>query len=135
MIKIIITALFSFVITLAIIFLSLYVRYRLPALSGRIVVEWPVHYKMLVFATEDNVRYLFESQLRGKKLLSLQNGQAFWLSAEDGDKLWPEAPVVMSEKGYTIKAKISAQPLYFGGYAYAKLLSFEKVEGQPYITK
>ena len=50
-------------------------------------------------------------------------------------KLWPEPPLEMSRKNYTIKARFKTYKLLLGGYAKASVISIEKLEENPIIRK
>lgn len=50
-------------------------------------------------------------------------------------KLWPEPPLAMSRKNYTIKARFRTYKLLFGGYGKASVISIEKLEENPIIRK
>ena len=109
------------------------IMYRLPAGKGEIVTEQSVHYKFIEFAGTN--RQFFEELIMQNKTLRLQDKSVWFISKDQRDILWSESPHAMSEKGYTIKVKIKAKKLYFGGYGKATVMSFEKINEQPIISK
>ena len=107
-------------------------RYRLPAARPREVFEGEVHYRMI--DVDFSLRNVYE-QYVGNRPLYLVDSPRFYLRARDKNRLWPESPLTMHEKNYTMKARLSVRPLLFGGYGFARLESLERVDIEPTIQK
>jgi len=72
----------------------------------------------------------------GNKLVRIEGCEALYISKQDYQKLWPESPFKMMEKGYTIEACLRVAPLVFGrGYAKAALISATQISAEPNIKK
>lgn len=116
------------IILLAIIVL----KYRLPANKPKLEYEGEVIYRMIEW--DYGLRVSFESLLRNKKI-HIEASPGLFVSIHNWRKLWPESPIDMMEKQYTIKAKLIAKPLFFGGMSLANVLSVEKITKYPTVIK
>lgn len=119
------------------VFGFIFLRYRL-AYSKLIKGESELKYKMIDIGKGDFIRGSFESLL-GKKRVFLKNKvndiDWLYLNKKDIEKLYPESPLKMKEKKYTMRFKFQAQHLVFGGIGEAKITSFEKINEAPEISK
>jgi hypothetical protein len=109
-----------------------YVVYRIPAGKEKAIFDSEIHYKFLEFNLTN--RQLVE-ELMTNKIVRLQGHPPFYVSARDHAKLWPESPHDMQKAGYTFKAKLRVDPLLFGGYGLAEVISVELIEKNPIISK
>ncbi|NQY38415.1 MAG: hypothetical protein HRT37_26475 [Alteromonadaceae bacterium] len=91
-----------------------------------------IHYKLLEI--NFNNRSVFE-ELLANRIVRLEGHPVLYVNEGDDDKLWPESPWDMRDKGYTIKATLIAQPLLWGGYGVAKLGKIEIIDAEPIISK
>ncbi len=112
-------------------FIISFTLYRLTDKSKEELVG-EVHYKFIELNITN--RQIFE-ELIGNKIVRLENYGVFYVSPNDRKLLWPENPHEMLKKKYTIKAKIEVSSLKFGGYSVAKVVSTEKLDQQPIISK
>ena len=117
----------------AIYFLVSFVLYRLPASSEIEFVEGQVLYQLN--ESIENNRGFFEEALMQNKVLRLKGEGVWYLSKTDHAKLWPEYPVEMYKKGYTMKARLKVKKLLLGGYADAELVKVQKLNEKPTVWK
>lgn len=103
-------------------------RYRMPAPKAAEIIEGEVLYKFTEM--EMSARNIFEDLFQNIRV-SLTNGKALYLSKKDRDALWSNSLYDMAKKNYTLRVKLMAVPLFFGGYSKAMLVSMEKVDGKP----
>lgn len=95
-------------------------------------IEGVVHYQVVELAF--SLRQAVE-RLLGNRLVRLEGHPPLYVSKADYVKLWPESPQVMLEKGYTVKAKLRAQPRLLGGSLRARVVSTEILQQRPKISK
>lgn len=111
-----------------------YTLYRVPSWEQSVVFQGEVHYKVLELAL--NNREAFEYYAPGGlELVRIEGAPELFVSAADRRRLWPEDPFTMMDKDYTLKAKIRASPLLFGGYGVSNVVTVERITGQPNIRK
>jgi hypothetical protein len=118
-------------------FLIIFLGDTIPT-SGSIIVESRIRYQMVDFGQGDFVRNGIELKQHNKRIFlqdTINEIRWLYVDSDDFKKLWPEPPFTMREKNYTIKAKFKTYRLLNGEYAKATLLDYEKIEGNPMITK
>jgi len=106
--------------------------------SGSIILESRIRYQMVDFGQGDFFRNGMELKQHNKRIFlqdTIKGIRWLYIDSDDFKKLWPELPFTMREKNYTIKAKFKTYRLLNGEYAKASLLEYEKIEGNPMITK
>ncbi|UII31496.1 hypothetical protein LVD17_24695 [Fulvivirga ulvae] len=95
-------------------------------------------YRMVDTGQGDFLRNGIELLLGNKKIFladPIDDVKWIYVDKTAFGKLWPESPLDMSRKNYTIKASFRTRKLLFGGYAKASLISIEKLEENPIIRK
>ena len=107
-------------------------RYRLPTRKARVQFEGEVHYRMIDI--DFSLRNVYE-QYVGNRPVYLLDSPRLYVRLRDKNRLWPESPLLMFDKQYTIKARLSARPLLFGGYGPARIESLEQLAIEPSIKK
>lgn len=93
---------------------------------------------MVDFGQGDFVRNGIELKQNNKRIFlqdTINGIRWLYIDSDDFKRLWPEPPFTMREKNYTIKAKFKTYRLLNGDYAKASLIEYEKIEGNPMITK
>ncbi|GGE88711.1 hypothetical protein GCM10008027_12030 [Pseudoalteromonas gelatinilytica] len=81
-------------------------------------------------------REIFETGVLSKSVVTLAfENKRFFIESVDKQKLWKVNPRDMQKLGYTLSAKVCAQPLMFGGYGVAEVSNITKIDKQPIITK
>lgn len=113
-------------------FATSYAIYRIPNGDQRRSFEGEAHYKFLELNFTN--RQLFE-ELIANRIVRLQGHPLLYVSEPDHAKLYPESPQNMSDKGYTLRARMTAVPLLFGGYGLAEVVSVERIDKEPIISK
>ncbi|WP_221417854.1 hypothetical protein, partial [Fulvivirga kasyanovii] len=114
-----------------------YFLIRLPV-SKSIVIDSRVIYRMVDTTQGDFLRNGIEMLLGNKKVfLADPIDDLNWVYVDKTifEKLWPESPLEMSRKNYTIKARFRTYKLLFGGYGKASVIGIEKLEENPIIRK
>lgn len=106
--------------------------YRIPADGSEEVFSGEVHYKFLELGLTN--REAFE-KLFGNRIVRLEGQSVFFVPSAQKKRLWQESPHVMREKKYTLRAKLRAKPLLFGGYGVAEIANIERLEKEPLLTK
>ncbi|QWX82530.1 hypothetical protein H0I23_08565 [Cellulophaga sp. HaHaR_3_176] len=128
----------AFIIATFIVFSSLiFLRYRI-VYTKKISGESELKYKMIDIGKNDFLRYSFESMFRKKRVYlknKLENIEWIYIGEKDFNTLYPESPLKMKEKNYTIKFKFETKYLVFGGTAFTKITSFEKIDHSPEVVK
>lgn len=108
--------------------------YRIPATASPVVFEGPVHYKVLELGLTN--RDVFEMLMpTGLRIARIVDAPELYVIESDHARLWKEDPFSMREKGYTMKVRMEAQPLLFGGYGRSKVVTLERIKGEPAISK
>jgi hypothetical protein len=118
-------------------FLIIYCGLRFPT-SKSIVFDSRVRYQLIDFGQGDFIRNGIEYKLNNRRIFladSINGIRWVYVDNVDFKKLWPEKPFDMRAKNYTIKARFKAYRLLTGDYSKASLISVEKVNGNPMITK
>lgn len=95
-------------------------------------MEGVVHYQVVELTF--SFRHALESLL-GNKLIRIDGYPPQYVSKADYAKLWPESPHTMLEKGYTIKAELTAKPCLLGWLSRAEVVSTEILHEAPKISK
>jgi hypothetical protein len=113
-------------------FATSYVIYRIPATNERKIFNSEVHYKFIEFHLSN--RQFFEELIKNK-VVRLEGDPLLFVPASDHAKIWSERPDDMRKGGYTLKAKLTAKPLLFGGYGVAEVVDVEYLEKEPIISK
>jgi hypothetical protein len=109
-----------------------YAMYRIPAGLERKIFDGEVRYKFLELGFSN--RQNFEGLL-GNRIIRLKDNPPLYISTDDHSRLWPEDPFDMKEKGYTLRAKLIANNLLFSGFGLAEVISVERIEKEPIISK
>jgi len=117
----------------AVYLLVCFVLYRIPASSDVEFIEGKVLYQLT--EAESSNRRMFEELLMQNSILRLEGNKMWYVSSSDRAKLWPEDPISMYKKGYTIAVKLKTQKLLFGGYADAEVVSYHKLAEKPTVWK
>jgi hypothetical protein len=65
----------------------------------------------------------------------MKSNRVWYVSKSDHAKLWPEDPITMYKKGYTIKVKLKVKKLLFGGYSKAEIVKYKKLDEKPTVWK
>ena len=124
----------AFVVLLVMWFSISWLIYRLTANEPPIKITAEVEYKMLELELS-NRSFFEETALSHFRPIRLVGHNRFYISEAEHAQLWQASPFDMLEQNYTIVATIEVQPLVFGGYSAANLISYEKVQGTPHVTK
>jgi len=123
------------IIVLCVLFLLMVLRYRL-ARSKTINGYAEIYYKIIDVNTVNYFRNFVESILGNRRIFLANNDIKFiYVNKIDFDKLWPESPLKMQEKNYTMKLNFEVKHLIFGGYSLAKITSYKKINKPPQISK
>jgi hypothetical protein len=117
-------------------------KYRLT-INNREVIKRNVVFRMVdiacLLSAEECRMYLFEPILGNKKLdvIDEETGmeEYYLIPKKDFDQCWKENPFALSKEGKTIEVVLERQKLFFGGYAPAKVIKIEKINGKPQIVK
>lgn len=121
-----------------VLFTILIIRYRL-VYSKIIKAESELKYKAIDIGQGDSFRSSFESVFFGKRRVFLRNKitdiEYLYINTTDFKKLAPESLAKMREKNYSIKFHFETKHLVFGGTAFTKVTSFEKINQPPEILK
>ena len=121
------------IVVIGVYFIACFVLYRLPASSETVFFEGKVLYQLTeTIATN---RRVFEEVLMQNKILRMKGNRMWYVSKSDHAKLWPEDPITMYKKGYTMKVKLKAKKLLFGGYSKAEIVNYKKLDEKPTVWK
>jgi len=119
--------------------LILLLKFRIPV--GPVLEKnAQVRYQMIDLGQiePDQSRYwLIEPMMRNYRIFLLDEEIPFaYLPIEAAKQCWPEAPVDMQQKGYTIEITLRVRKLRFAsGYTPAKVLSIKPIPGVPHMSK
>jgi hypothetical protein len=120
-------------------FLLAIATYRIPnGNSQRFEAE--IQYQMLDLGQLDVFRYnCIEYVLQNRRVFLRTHSDSvewFYVSPDDFLKCWPETPVELKRKHYTIKAQFEARPLWLvQGFTIATVIDTQHISGEPLITK
>ncbi len=106
--------------------------YRIPVDHEEDVLAGEVHYKFLELGLTN--RAAFEDLL-GNRIVRLEGQPTLYAPASEKAKLLPENPHEMWDKKYSLRAKLRAKRLLFGGYGIAEIVSIERLEKEPILSK
>jgi hypothetical protein len=106
--------------------------YRIPVFGEEVDLAGEVHYKFLELGLTN--RGAFEDML-GNRIVRLEGQPALYVPASDSAKLWKEDPHEMQDKKYSLRAKLRVKRLLFGGYGAGELVSIERLEKEPILSK
>ncbi|MYN02912.1 hypothetical protein GTP41_12455 [Pseudoduganella sp. DS3] len=105
--------------------------YRIPGGPER-SFDGEVYFKIMEL--EDDNRSFFEGIL-GNRRLRILEAPVFYVSASDKSRLWQTSPFELEDKRETLRVRVKAKPLLFGGYDVAEIESVKQVSGEPYVRK
>lgn len=121
------------IVVVGIYFIACFMLYRLPASSETEFFEGKVLYQLTeTIATN---RRFFEESLMQNRILRMKSNRVWYVSKSDHAKLWPEDPITMYKKGYTMKVKLKVKKLLFGGYSKAEIVKYKKLDEKPTVWK
>lgn len=106
--------------------------YRIPSGEASLTFEGNVHYKFIELESDN--RTSFES-LVGNYRTRLDGAPILYLSGEEKARIWSPSPRDLEEKRYTLRPKLEAKPLLFGGFGVARIVDVARVKGEPHISK
>lgn len=118
-------------------FIILYLGLRVPS-SKSVIIDSKVKYHMVYFGQTEGIRDRIEYRLNNRRIFLIDSVNGIkWLYVDNNDflKLWPESPSNIKANNYTIQATFKTYKLLNGDYSKATLISFEKLVGDPIITK
>ena len=118
-------------------FVVVYIGLRLPT-SKSIVFDSRIRYQLIDIGQGNFIRNGIEYKLNNRRIFladSINGIDWVYVDNKDFKKLWPEPPFGMRAKNYSMKARFKTYKLLIGDYSKATLISIEKVEGNPMITK
>ena len=118
---------------IGIYFIACFVLYRLPASSETDVFEGKVLYQLTEIVATN--RRFFEESLMQNRILRLKSNRVWYVSKSDHVKLWPEDPITMYKKGYTMKVELKVKKLLFGGYSKAEVVQYKRLDEKPTVWK
>ncbi len=121
------------IVVIGIYFVGCFVMYRVPASSEIEFFEGKILYQLN--ETIETNRQVFEELLMQNQKLRLKNNSLWYVSTSDHAKLWPENPLKMYKKGYTMQVRLKAQKLLFGGYSRAEIVTYKKLDEKPTVWK
>lgn len=124
-----------FIISIVVLYLVISVTlYRLPNFDKVECFQSEVVFDFVDIQLSP--REIFETGVLSKRVVTLViENKRFFIENIDKQKLWKVNPRDMKKQGYTLSAKVCAQPLMFGGYGVAKVTNLTKVNKQLIITK
>jgi len=109
-----------------------FAMYRIPAGDIDEAISGEVHYKFIELGLTN--REAFEGVF-GNRVVRLVGQPVLFVPAAQIARLWPESPHEMRDKRYTLRAKLQAKRLLFGGYGVAEIASIERLEKEPILSK
>lgn len=108
--------------------------YRLPDFNQSIKVESEIVFDFVDINISN--RDFIETIILGNSVVSIvEGGQRFFVSKEDKKRLWAVSPHELKKRGVTLNVTLEVQPLLFGGYGRAHLITVQEVNSEPQITK
>jgi hypothetical protein len=108
--------------------------YRLPSCQGPILFEHEVVFDFVDIRFSN--REIFETVILNNSVITLTGeGNRFFVSPDDRNKLWELSLRDVVKARYTLKVEVLAQPLMFGGYGVASVTGISKIDKLPLITK
>ncbi|WP_298539825.1 hypothetical protein [uncultured Aquimarina sp.] len=127
-----------FAILLALCFVFVLLRYSIAypeIIKGTSIVK----YKLIDLGQHDLFKYSIESIILKKRRVFLKTPVSdiewIYVNTLDYKKLYPESPLKMKEKNYSIRFNFQTKRLVFGGYRSTKIISTEKINKKPEILK
>ncbi|MDH7446483.1 hypothetical protein [Aquimarina sp. 2201CG14-23] len=125
-------------IVFTIFFILILLRYRITY-TKVIKGTSEVTYKLIDLGQQDMFRYSFESIIGKKRRVFLKNKtnniEWIYVDNKDFEKLYPESPLKMKEKNYTILFNFETKRLVFGGHHRTKITDIQKINKQPEVLK
>jgi hypothetical protein len=118
-------------------FIIIYVGLRVPS-SKNLLIDSKITYHMDYLRQAEGIRDRIEYSLNNRRVFLVDSVSGIkWLYVDNNDflKLWPEFPLTTKANNFTLQARFKTYKLLNGDYSKATLVSFEKVEGDPVITK
>jgi hypothetical protein len=106
--------------------------YRLLAGQAQQVIEGNVHFKFVEL--EGDNRAWFESIFDNRRI-RLEDASVFYVPGKDLARVWATHPWELEEMGLTLQVKLAADPLFFGGYGPARVISIVQVRGKARVSK
>lgn len=114
--------------------LFLFMLYRLPGSRKVSYFEGEVVFNFI--ETKMSQRDAFESIVLRKKFVTLVSEQRhFYIRACDKSMIWRDSPHELLKTGETLKLKLAARPLFFGGFGLSEVVDIVKIKKYPIITK
>lgn len=112
--------------------------YRIPSSALARVVEGEVHFKHLELRLSN--RSIFEDKLGNRRIRldrseDEEDDDAFYIPEAQKKRLWEMEPVDVRERKQTLRIKLKSRQLLFGGNAPAEIVSIERINKEPRISK
>ena len=118
-------------------FIIIYLGIRVT-FSKSVIIDSKVKYHVVYFQQTEGIRDRIEYRLNNRRVFLIDSVNGIkWLYVDKNDflKLWPESPINIKANNHTLEARFKTHKLLNGDYSKATLISFEKVEENPIITK
>jgi hypothetical protein len=107
--------------------------FRMPV-GKRVSIESEVKFKSFDLPIGTLRESYWEYPL-GNEHLYLADGSLFYVSKEDQERVWAEAPSKLRERRRTLKVVVSACPVLVGGFGKARIDQLVEMPGQPLMQK